>query len=130
MRYLLDTNAVIALLGGDPAFLERLRACRPSDVAMSAIVGHELYYGAYKGRRTSDNLGRIEALRFPMLEFDRDDARAAGSIRAELAGSGRIIGPYDVLIAGQAVARGLTLISRNTREFDRVPGLSLENWQD
>lgn len=64
-----------------------------------------------------------------MLEFDRDDARCAGSIRARLASAGQPIGPYDVLIAGQALARGLILVTRNTREFARVPDLQVENWE-
>jgi tRNA(fMet)-specific endonuclease VapC len=128
--YLLDTNAVIALLRGDGPFLTRMRAHAPGDFAISAIVGHELYFGAYKGRRTAENLALIERLRFPMLEFDREDAQRAGEIRAALAAAGSAIGPYDVLIAGQALARDMTLVTRNLREFGRVPGLAVENWED
>lgn len=130
MTYLLDTNAVIALLSGDAAFVGRLRERRPQDFSLSSIVAHELYYGAYKGRRTAENVDRIEALRFPVLDFDREDAKAAGEIRALLAAAGRPIGPYDVLIAGQALAKTLTLVTRNLGEFGRVPGLRVENWHD
>ncbi len=96
---------------------------------MSAIVAHELFYGAYKGHRTAENLARLEALRFEVLYFDREDARHAGEIRALLAAAGAPIGSYDVLIAGQAVARGLTLVSHNVREFQRVSALYLEDWE-
>ena len=107
-----------------------MRERRPRDFALSSIVTHELWCGAFKSRRTAENVGRVEALRFPVLEFDREDAKAAGEIRALLAAAGRPIGPYDVLIAGQALARDLTLITRNLGEFARVPGLRVENWQD
>ena len=129
MRYLLDSNAVIVLLEGHGGFSERLRRHRPEDVAISAIVAHEFYYGAYRGRRSAENLARVEALRFEVVGFDREDARHAGRIRAALAAAGTPIGPYDVLIAGQAAARGLTLITHNTREFDRVGELRTEDWE-
>lgn len=129
MNYLLDSNAVIVLLKGHAEFLARLRRHRPKDVAISAIVAHELYYGAYKGRRTAENIARVEALRFDVLEFDREDAHQAGRIRAALAAAGTPIGPYDVLIAGQALARGLTLITHTTRELQRVEGLLIEDWE-
>jgi tRNA(fMet)-specific endonuclease VapC len=129
VRYLLDSNAVIALLQGHAGFLGRLRGHQPADFALSAIVAHELYYGAYKGSRTSENLARIEALRFEVLTFDTEDARHAGEVRAALAAAGTPIGPYDVLIAGQAIARGLILLTHNTREFQRVPALLVEDWE-
>lgn len=129
MKYLLDSNAVIALLKGHKTFLARLKRRRPGDFAIPAIVAHELYYGAYKGARVADNLALIEGLQFPILEFDREDARAAGKLRAGLAKGGTPIGPFDVLIAGQATARGLTLVTHNTREFDRVSGLRVEDWE-
>jgi tRNA(fMet)-specific endonuclease VapC len=128
VKYLLDTNAVIAILAGHTGILTRLRQHHPADVALSAIVTHELYFGAYRSRNTSANVARVDALRFDVLEFDQDDARCAGEIRARLAAAGTPIGPYDVLIAGQALARDRILVSRNLREFERVPGLRLENW--
>lgn len=129
MRFLLDTNAVIAILRGDPGFLTRLRQHNPQDFAVPAIVAHELYYGAYRGQRRDDNVARVDALRFEVLDFDREDARESGRIRALLAVAGTPIGPYDVLIAGQALARGLVLVTHNTREFGRVPGLPVEDWE-
>ena len=129
MKYLLDSNAVIALMKGHSGFLARLRQHQPQDFGISAIVAHELFYGANKGQRTAENLARIEALRFETLDFDREDARHAGAIRAELAAAGTPIGPYDVLIAGQAIARDLMLITHNVREFQRVPSLRFEDWE-
>lgn len=86
-------------------------------------VTHELYYGAYRSRRASRNIAVVDALRFPVLEFDREDARKAGEIRAYLASTGAPIGPCDVLIAGQSIARNLILVTHDTGEFGRVPGL-------
>ena len=129
MKFLLDSNAVIALLKAHPGFLSRLRRHRPQDFGIPAIVAHELDYGAYKGQRTAENLARIDALQFEIVDFDREDARRAGELRARLAAAGTPIGPYDVLIAGQALARSLTLVTHNTREFIRVPGLLVEDWE-
>jgi tRNA(fMet)-specific endonuclease VapC len=127
--FLLDTNAVIATLRGNAALLARIRERHPRDVAISSIVAHELYYGAFKGRRIEENLASVDALQFEVLDFDREDARCAGEIRAGLAAEGQTIGPYDVLIAGQALSRGLILVTRNTREFSRVIALRLEDWE-
>jgi tRNA(fMet)-specific endonuclease VapC len=74
-------------------------------------------------------LALIDALQFAVLELDKEDARQAGAIRALLDSRGTPIGPYDVLIAGQAVARNLTLVTHNTQEFGRIPGLRFEDWQ-
>ena len=129
MNYLLDTNAVIALMKGHTGFLTRLRQHQPRDFAMPSIVAHELYFSAYKSRHAADNLRRVEALQFEILDFDPEDARRAGEVRAQLASAGTPIGPYDVLIAGQALARSLTLVTHNLREFQRVSGLSVEDWE-
>ena len=128
MKYLLDANAVIALLKGSPRFIARLRAAPASEFAMSAIVAHELAYGAFRSARIDENLRRLDALRFPVIEFDADDAHKAGELRAALARAGTPIGPYDVLIAGQALARDLILVTHNMRELARVPGLKVEDW--
>ena len=129
MKFLLDSNAVIALLQRQTTFLKRLRAYQPADFGLPAIVTHELYFGAYKSQRPAQNLARVEALQFEVLELDREDLRRAGAMRSHLATAGTPIGPHDVLIAGQALARELTLITHNTQEFKRVPGLRFENWE-
>ena len=129
MRFLLDTNAVIALLKGDERFREQLIRYTPDDFGISAVVIHELFHGAYKSANVEANLARLANLRFKVLDFDPEDARSAGELRAELAKAGTPIGPLDVLIAGQALARSLTVITHNRREFERVRGLKVENWQ-
>jgi tRNA(fMet)-specific endonuclease VapC len=129
MQYLLDTNAVIALLN-DPqgAMAQRVRGFAPLDFGLSSIVIHELYFGAFKSQRHEQKLALVDGLQFEVLALDREDARHAGDIRAQLASQVTPIGGYDVLIAGQARARGLTLITRNVREFARVALLRVENW--
>lgn len=129
MKFLLDCNAVIALFKGHSGFLGQLRQHQPGDFVLSSIVVHELRYGAYKSQRKDENLRRIDDLQFETLAFDAEDARCAGELRAMLALAGTPIGPYDVLIAGQAMARALTLVTHNAREFQRVPGLKFEDWQ-
>jgi tRNA(fMet)-specific endonuclease VapC len=130
MRYLLDANVVIGLLNDATSKLaQRARREKPADVAISAIVAHELFYGAFKSQRARQNAALIDSLQFAVLEFDKEDARRAGEVRALLASRGTPIGPYDVLIAGQAKARNLTLVTHNTEEFGRVPGLHFDDWQ-
>ena len=131
MRFLLDTNAVIAVLNdASGPVARRLRSMGPTEVGVSAIVMHELYFGAFKSMQREDNASRVDRLRFEALAFDTEDARHGGEIRAWLAAQGTPIGAYDVLIAGQARARDLVLVTRNVREFVRVPGLRVENWQE
>lgn len=131
MRYLLDTNAVIALLNEPQgAVSKRVKTLTPSEFGLSALVVHELYFGAYKSQRRERNVALVSGLRFEVLPFDQEDAHHAGEIRAGLGVLGTPIGAYDVLIAGQARARGLVLVTRNLREFERVPQLRVENWSD
>lgn len=129
MKFLLDTNAVIAIIAGNSKVIERLSEHAPRDFGVPSVVMHELYFGAYKSQKVEANLARIEALRFEVLDLSESDGRAAGEIRAELKRQGSPIGPYDVLIAGQAVSRSLVLITNNVKEFRRVSGLQYEDWQ-
>lgn len=130
MSYLLDTNVVIALLNGSrPIVGAKVRGQAVSDILLSSIVLHELRFGAFKSARQVANLARLDALRFPIVPFDETDASEAGRIRAALHRLGTPIGPYDVLIAGQALARDLVLVTRNTREFSRIVGLKIEDWE-
>lgn len=129
MGYLLDTNAVIALLKSatSPIALEARRH-DPREIVLSSIVTHELYFGAFKSQFPDASRARLDALRFEVLAFDKEDSIAAGKVRVELGVMGTPIGPFDVLIAGQALCRGLTLVTANTREFIRVQGLTVEDW--
>ncbi|MYE25400.1 MAG: type II toxin-antitoxin system VapC family toxin [Gammaproteobacteria bacterium] len=128
-RYLLDTNACIAMLNGSsPPLVARVRSHAPSDIGLSAVVLYELHYGANKSQRAVRNIELLDSLLFETIPFGREDARESGAIRAELERLGRGIGPYDLMIAGQGRARDLTVITANTREFERVSGLSIEDW--
>ncbi len=134
MTYLLDTNACIALINGTPKDVRRRfqRAiAKDATVLISCVVAFELWYGCAKSQRKEANTRRLEAFFAGPLEwtlFDDEDAREAGTVRAELELAGRPIGAYDVLIAGQARRRGATLVTSNAREFERVTGLKWEDW--
>ncbi len=128
VSFLLDANAVVALFEGRSRFTRELKRHRPAGVSLPSVVVHELYFGAYASKRVGENVARIERLRFEILAFDDEDARVAGRIRAELRAAGSPIGPLDVLIAGQAVSRGRTLVTDNVARFQRVDGLEIVNW--
>lgn len=127
--FLLDTNAVIALArhrAGPVA--RRARAHRKARVLVSVIVLHELCFGACRSQQVGRNLAALELLEFPVLPLEPRDARRAAALRAHLAGQGTPIGPLDVLIAGHALARDLTLVTNDTAEFRRLPDLRVEDW--
>ena len=131
--YLLDTNACIALINGTETIVRRrfYRAAKSGVMLLSSIVAFELWYGVGKSQRKESNSRRLEAFFAGPLEwaqFDEEDAREAGSVRAELESSGKPIGAYDVLLAGQARRRGVTLVTSNAKEFGRVRGLKWEDW--
>ena len=133
-KYLIDTNACIALINGSEANVRRRFqrvVARKSVILLSSIVAFELWYGVAKSQRKDSNTQRLEAFFAGPLEltlFDEDDARAAGTVRAELDAVGQPIGAYDVLLAGQARRRGATLVTSNAKEFARVRGLKWEDW--
>ena len=129
----LDTNVVIAVLRQEPAhLLERFTlALARSDVALSAVTLFELHYGIANSVRRRENADRLAVfLQAPLavLRFEPEDAEVAGDVRAELRRAGTPIGPYDLLIAAQARRRDAMLVTANTDEFARVPGLKIENW--
>jgi tRNA(fMet)-specific endonuclease VapC len=132
--YLLDTNACIAVINGTEINVRRRfkrAVARESVILLSSIVAFELWYGVAKSQRKDSNTLRLETFLGGPLEwalFDEDDARAAGTVRAELETVGRPVGAYDVLLAGQARRRGATLVTSNTKEFARVQGLKWEDW--
>jgi tRNA(fMet)-specific endonuclease VapC len=128
MTHLFDSNAVIALMARQAVIERRVLASEPATIVLSSIVLFELMFGAFNSLRVETNLDRLADLALPLIEFDGDDARAAGEVRAALKRLGTPIGPYDVLIAGQALARGLIVVTANTGEFSRVAGVCVENW--
>jgi tRNA(fMet)-specific endonuclease VapC len=99
-------------------------------MCISAVTFGELVYGAEKSEQTERNLADIESMaaRLEILPFDTSAATHFGQLRAELAKSGKQIGPYDQMIAGHARSVGLILVTNNTKEFKRVPGLRIKNW--
>ncbi|MDR3674376.1 MAG: type II toxin-antitoxin system VapC family toxin [Acidobacteriota bacterium] len=134
MNYLLDTNACIALINGKPSSVRNrlLTAIAAGGrVFVSSIVAFELWYGVSKSSQPETNRQRLEALfagPIALLPFDDDDAQSAGTIRAALEALGKPIGAYDLLIAGQALQRKITLVTANVKEFARVKGLTWQDW--
>lgn len=130
LKYMLDTNIAIYTLKSKPARVRLAFERHAGEMCLSTITMGELIYGAEKSTQVERNLAVIEGLaaRLEVCPFDIRAAMHFGQIRAELARSGQIIGPYDMMIAGHARALGLILVSNNLREFERVPGLRLQNW--
>jgi tRNA(fMet)-specific endonuclease VapC len=131
VNYLLDTDTCIYIINRKPAAaLRRVRAKRPDQVAISTITQAELEYGAARSEFPDRNRIALIQFLFPflLLPFDQMAAVEYGSIRSVLESKGTPIGPMDLLIAAQAVAAGMTLVTNNEREFGRVQGLRMENW--
>jgi tRNA(fMet)-specific endonuclease VapC len=132
--YFLDTNVCIALINGtSPNVRERFRRAndKGANIAVSSVVVYELWYGVDKSARREFNTARLETFLsgpFEIVDFDVDDAKVAGGVRAELERAGSPIGAYDVLIASQAKRRDATLVTSNLAEFTRVSGLRTEDW--
>lgn len=132
MIYLLDTNTCIGYINRRrPAIYQHFLSVSPDDVCICDVVKFELYYGAYKGSRTVENLQILDNFFADLtsLPFDVKAARICGQIRAKLQAKGTPIGAYDLQIAAIALANNLTLITHNTREFERVENLALEDWE-
>jgi tRNA(fMet)-specific endonuclease VapC len=130
--YLLDSNTCIQFLNGRSAQVERrLMGTKPSNIKLCSIVKAELLYGASRSNDATAVLARLETFFAPYESIPFDDAAAAeyGRIRGHLAGAGTPIGPNDVMIAAIARCRQLTLVTHNTREFSRVLGLLIEDWE-
>jgi tRNA(fMet)-specific endonuclease VapC len=130
MRYMLDTDICIyAINERPPEVLQALREHHAEGLGVSAITASELHFGvARTGSERNARALRQFLAALEVAEFDVPAAEVAGQVRAWLAGQGTPIGPYDSLIAAHAQALGVTLVTNNTREFERVPGLKLANW--
>lgn len=130
--YVLDTNTLIYFFKGSGGVSRRLLATSPQELAIPAIVLFELEYGIAKStspRKRQAQLKEMCSL-ITVLPIGNREARQAALIRAQLDKKGTPIGPYDVLIAGTALAIQGTLITRNTGEFSRVGNLKTENWYE
>jgi len=131
MKYLLDTNICIALIRNKPAaLLQQLTSHQPGDVGISSITLAELVHGAEKSAQVERNMSALQQFLLPLelADFDQGAALAYGKIRAELERGGQIIGSMDMLIAAHALSLDVILVTNNMREFQRVNGLTLEDW--
>ena len=130
MRYMLDTNVAIHTIRNRPSEVRAKFAAQQGRMCISTVTPMEFIYGAEKSTQPERNLRDIEgfASRLTVLPYDRDAAVHTGRIRAELARAGTPIGPYDQMIAGHARSRGLIVVTANTDEFRRVPGVAIEDW--
>jgi tRNA(fMet)-specific endonuclease VapC len=131
LRYMLDTDTCSYLMKrSSPALLRRLRQVPIDDVCMSVITKAELLHGVEVSPRRAENEAALTLLlrHVEVLDFPDDAASQYARIRAELKARGELIGANDLLIAAHARSSGLVLVTNNTREFRRVPGLKTENW--
>ena len=132
MPYLLDSNVCIAYLRGrSPLVRQRLAAAQSQSVCLCSVVKAELTYGTLRSADPAANRVRVVAFTQPYrsLAFDDTAAEHFATIRRHLETLGATIGPFDLQIAAIALAHGYTLVTHNTQEFSRVPGLLLEDWE-
>lgn len=130
MRYLLDTNIWIALSKNVPELQQWLSRCPAQDIVLSSVVLAEIEYGIAKSQRREHNRAVFNRIiqAFQVVDFDALAAQQYGVIRAELEQTGQLIGPNDLMIAAQAIALNLDLITDNEKEFRRVEQLRVSNW--
>jgi tRNA(fMet)-specific endonuclease VapC len=130
--YLLDTNTCIFLKNKKPLHvLDKLRSVVDLGVYISSITVAELQFGVYNSQNIEKNrISLTEFLApFTIIDFDDNDAEQFGKIRSKLKSEGQLIGPYDMLIAAQAISKKLILVTNNTGEFSRIDELKLEDWK-
>lgn len=131
MKYLLDTNIVAYIIKKRPVeVLNKLLSLHWDEIAVSSIVVAELWFGVAKSLQKEQNKLALQNFLAPLtiLDFDSKAAECYASIRADLENKGTIIGANDLLISAHAVSLGLTLVTNNVREFERVKDLKIENW--
>ena len=132
MTHLLDTQACVSILRGHLGAQARMASHLPSDLGVSMVSVFELFSGVEACRSPGKERARVELFLSPLIliPFDQEAARLAATIRRQLERQGRRIGPYDLLLAGQAISLDLTLVTENQREFSRIPNLRLESWEN
>ena len=133
MKYLLDTCTVSDFVKGEAGVLANLKSKDSANICISSLTKMEIHYGLALNRQRAKKLLPILDAFFSVvatLPFDDADAQAAGNIRAALKAKGTPLGPYDALIAGCALARGMTVVTSNMSEFRRINGLVIENWRN
>lgn len=133
MRYMLDTNICIYSIKHKPeqVFL-RLQEHEPADICISSVTYAELVHGVEKSQAIEKNRLALALLlsNIEILNFDANAAESYGKIRADLEKQETPIGPLDMMIAGHAKSLNYTVVTNNTKEFNRVPGLKIENWAE
>ncbi len=133
MRYMLDTNICIYAIKHKPEqVFVRLQEHNPEDVCISSVTYAELVHGVEKSMAVEKNRLALTLLlsNIEIMSFDSLAAESYGEIRANLEKMGMPIGPLDMMIAGHAKSLGYTVVTNNTKEFERVKGLKLENWAE
>ena len=131
MRFMFDTDFCIALIKRKPAkALRRITSLEPGEAGISAVTLAELRFGVAKSSEKERNSQALDEFLLPLevADFDGPAADSYGQVRASLEASGTPIGPLDTLIGAHALSRGAILVTHNTREFKRVPGLAIEDW--
>ena len=133
MKYLLDTNICIFVINNKPAQVRRkMQGISIGDVGISSVSVSELLYGVARSSQVERNQAALDKFLMPLeiLAYDENAARHYGAIRAFLESKGMPIGPMDLMIAAHALSQGLTVVTNNVREFQRVPGLKVEDWTE
>lgn len=131
MLYMLDTNICIYLIKKrSDELLNRMRVFRTSEIGVSVVTVAELQYGVSKSENKKRNQAALEAFLLPLdiADFSVDVTVMYGHLRAELESNGQPIGPLDTMIAAHALSFDVPLVTNNTREFERVRGLRVEDW--
>lgn len=131
MNYLIDTNICIYIMNQRvPSVTARFHALSTDSVGISEITVSELAYGVEKSQRKAENTTRLSEFLMPftILPYQAPVSKAYAEIRTDLERRGQVIGPLDMLLAAHAIAEDLTLVTNNTKEFQRINGLKLENW--
>ncbi|MGN0408570.1 MAG: type II toxin-antitoxin system VapC family toxin [Bacteroides sp.] len=133
MKYMLDTNICIYAIKHKPEkVFMRLQEHNPSEICISSVTYAELVHGVEKSKAIEKNRVALALLlsNIEIMNFDSLAAESYGKVRADLEKKGTPIGPLDVMIAGHAESLGYTVVTNNTKEFERVKGLKLENWTE
>lgn len=131
MRYMLDTNICIYAIKNKPEqVLMRLQEHDPAEICISSVTYAELVHGVEKSKAIEKNRVALALLlaNIEIMSFDSLAAESYGKVRADLEKAGTPIGPLDMMIAGHAKSKGYIVVTNNTKEFERVKGLKIENW--
>jgi tRNA(fMet)-specific endonuclease VapC len=130
VTYLLDTDTCIYWLKGDRSVLESLQQAGMGRIAISVITAAELYFGAYHSAHVAENLARAEAFvnQLPVFPLDNTALRVFGRVKSELRKQGQPVADFDLLIAATAMTADRILVTNNTRHYERIENLRIENW--